>query len=234
LSKRDESVVQFIEQYRDLGYVPEAVVNYLALLGWSPGGEREFFSRDELVREFSLHRVGKSGAVFDPAKLRWINAHYLRRLPDEELLQLCLPHLAAAGLVTDPPASGDLDWARRVVELYREQLEYAAQLPELAGWLRALPSPDVEGQRVLEEPSAQKAADAFYQEVSALEGWTPEEIQAVFKRVQKATGLRGRQLFMPIRVAVTGRTHGPELPKVLNLLGREVVLGRLREYAGRS
>ncbi len=234
LSKRDESVVQFVEQYRDLGYVPEAVVNYLALLGWSPVGEREFLSLEELVQEFSLDRVGKSGAVFDPVKMRWLNAHYMRGRSDEELLKLCLPHLVAAGLLSDPPSAEDLEWARRAVELYRDQLEYAAQLPELAGWLKSLPDPDPEGERILEDPSARRAADAFYQEVSALSEWTPDGIHAAFKRVQKTTGLRGRQLFMPIRVAVTGRTHGPELPKVLDLLGREVVLGRLREYAGRS
>ncbi|MDI3258090.1 MAG: glutamate--tRNA ligase [Kyrpidia sp.] len=233
LSKRDETIVQFVEQYRDLGYVPEAVVNDLALLGWSPGDDREILSLKELVREFSFDRVGKSGAVFDPRKLRWMNAHYLRGLSDEELLELCWPHLVAAGLAGSSAGAEDRQWALRAVQLYRDQLEYGAQLPELAGWLKNPPAPGPEEEEILKESSAQRAVAAFYQEVSNLSDWSPEEIQAVFKRVQKATGLRGRGLFMPVRAAATGRIHGPELARVLSLLGRDVVLPRLRDLLER-
>jgi nondiscriminating glutamyl-tRNA synthetase len=228
LSKRDESIVQFVEQYEALGYVPEAMINYLALLGWSPGGEREIFSLQELIREFSLERVGKSGAVFDPQKLRWMNGHYLRGRSDEELLALCWPHLVAAGFVPAEANPEQRAWCLRVVRLYRDQLEYAAQLPELAAWLKDPEAPGPGEEEVLNDPSAGKALAAFYNEAVALSDWTAEQIQAAFKRVQKTTGLRGRGLFMPVRVAATGRAHGPELPETLALLGRETVLNRLR------
>ncbi|MBX6394780.1 MAG: glutamate--tRNA ligase [Alicyclobacillaceae bacterium] len=228
LSKRDESIVQFVEQYEALGYVPEAMINYLALLGWSPGGEREIFSLQELIRVFSLERVGKSGAVFDPQKLRWMNGHYLRERSDEELLSLCWPHMVAAGFVPPDASPERRAWCLRVVRLYRDQLEYAAQLPELAGWLKDPEAPGPGEEEVLDDPSAGAAVAAFYSEAVALVDWTPEQIQAAFKRVQKTTGLRGRGLYMPVRVAATGRAHGPELPEVLALLGRETVLNRLR------
>lgn len=233
LSKRDESVAQFIEQYEALGYVPEAMVNYLALLGWSPGGEREMFSLPELVEQFSLERVGKSGAVFDPQKLRWMNAQYLRRRKDEELLDLCWPHLVQAGLADPHSGPEGRERMLALVRLYRDEMEYAAQLPELASWL-------VEGtgemgpaeEEALSSPAASVAVTAFYREAETLPAWTPAEIQNALKRVQKATGLKGRALFMPVRVAVTRRGHGPGLPEVLAFLGRETVLNRLRSLVG--
>lgn len=99
MSKRDESIIQFIQQYKELGYLPEAVLNFIALLGWSPGGEEEIFTKEELIEQFDLNRVSKSGAVFDMDKLNWMNGHYIKNAELSRIVELSLPHLKRAGFV---------------------------------------------------------------------------------------------------------------------------------------
>src|SRR5690606_27825571 len=124
LSKRDESIIQFIEQYDKLGYLPEALFNFIALLGWSPEGEREIYSREELIEIFDASRLSKSPAVFDSAKLLWMNQHYLKAAPAERVVAMCVPHLQAAGRLPEQPSEADLDWASALVELFRDHLRY--------------------------------------------------------------------------------------------------------------
>src|SRR5690606_1730717 len=97
MSKRDESIIQFVEQYKELGYLPEAIVNFLALLGWSPGGEEEIFSLKELEEQFSLERVSKAPAIFDTDKLAWMNNQYVKQADLDRLTKLAIPHLQKAG-----------------------------------------------------------------------------------------------------------------------------------------
>ena len=120
MSKRDESIIQFVEQYKELGYLPEAVVNFIALLGWSPKGENEIFSLAELEQEFSLDRISKSPAVFDTEKLAWMNNAYMKQADTERVVGLALPHLQRAGRVSGEPDEAEMTFVRELVALYQD------------------------------------------------------------------------------------------------------------------
>jgi len=230
MSKRDASIIQFIEQYRDLGYLPEALVNFIALLGWSPGGEQEIFTKDELIANFSLDRISKSGAVFDTEKLNWMNNHYLRQAELDRVVDLAIPHLVKAGRI--PAELDDMRraWVTALVALYVEQLRYAAEIVDLtAMFFEETPTVEEEAAAVLAEEQVPTVLRAFAEQVRASDeaAFTPDGIQAMLKAVQKETGFKGKQLFMPIRSALTGQTHGRDLNQTIWLLGKETVLSRL-------
>ncbi|WP_018131257.1 glutamate--tRNA ligase [Effusibacillus pohliae] len=226
LSKRDESIVQFIEQYRQLGYLPEALINFLALLGWSPGGEQEIFSLEELVEAFSLDRVSKSGAIFDTEKLAWMNGYYIKQADLERIVELAIPHLQRAGQIGE---SFDREWVTKLVSLYKEQMSYVAELPELAKqFFEEQVVYEGEAAAVLKEEQVPVVVAAFLEKAKQLPDWNADSIKAALKEVQTETGYKGRALFMTIRVAATGQTHGPDLNQSLELLGRERVVSRLQ------
>jgi nondiscriminating glutamyl-tRNA synthetase len=131
MSKRDESIIQFIEQYRELGYLPEAVVNFIALFGWSPIGEQEFFGMEELIEQFTLDRVSKSPAVFDMNKLNFVNNHYIKSADLGRVTDLCIPHLQKAGRIPQQLDEEGREWVTALVSLYQEQLNFAAEIVEL-------------------------------------------------------------------------------------------------------
>jgi nondiscriminating glutamyl-tRNA synthetase len=135
LSKRDESILQFIEQYRELGYLPEAMFNFIALLGWSPVGEDELFSQEEIVKMFDPNRLSKSPAAFDGKKLEWINNHYMKQLDLDTLTDMCLPYLIADGRMEENPTPERLEWLKKVVSLYQPQMSYAAEIVEVSNLL---------------------------------------------------------------------------------------------------
>jgi len=230
LSKRDESIVQFIGQYEDMGYLPEAIINFLALLGWSPGGEQELFTMEELCELFSFERVNRSGAVFDRAKLDWMNGVYIKQAELSRIVEMAIVQLKKAGLLNSVPLTPEtMRWLTGVVELYREQLQYVGQLPDVA---RLFFAPEAEYEQeataVMTAAESHGVLRAAANELEQLQDWAPEEIKAAFKRIGQESGQKGRGLFMPIRCAATGSTHGPDLPRTLYLLGQECVVARLR------
>ena len=227
LSKRDESIVQFVEQYRDMGYLPSALFNYLALLGWSPGGEQEIFTKEELVQAFNLGRVHKSGAYFDAAKLAWMNGHYLRQLPDEELLPLA--RRLAGPLVQGLPFAVDDAWLTEWASLYQDKISHMSELPEMGRtFLVSLPDLDEEAKSMLNQETALVVVRAFLHLAEAMPAWSEDSVKPLFKLVQTETGRKGKDLFMPIRAAVMGQLHGPDLNRSLLLLGQKRVLERLQ------
>lgn len=228
LSKRDETIIQFIEQYEELGYLPEALFNFISLLGWSPGGEEEIFSREELIKIFDPKRLSKSPAVFDKQKLAWMNNQYVKKLDLDEAVNLSLPHLQKAGRVSENPGAEEMEFVRKLVALYQEQMSYGAEIVPLSElFFRDEISYEGEVQEVLQEEQVPDVLNAFLSEIKNLENFKASEIKAAIKRVQKATGAKGKKLFMPIRAAVTGQTHGPELPNTIELLGKEKVIQRI-------
>ncbi|PAC35791.1 glutamate--tRNA ligase [Caldifermentibacillus hisashii] len=228
LSKRDESIIQFIEQYEALGYLPEALFNFIALLGWSPVGEEEIFSKEELIEIFDPARLSKSPAVFDRQKLIWMNNQYMKKLPVEKVVELALPHLVNAGRVPENPSPEQLEMVNKLVALYQEQMSYGAEIVSLSElFFKEEISYDETGKAILSEEQVPEVLRAFLQELEHLEPFEAVEIKAAIKRVQKATGQKGKKLFMPIRVAVTGQEHGPELPNTIELLGKETVKKRI-------
>ncbi|MGD7024957.1 glutamate--tRNA ligase [Rossellomorea vietnamensis] len=233
LSKRDETIIQFIEQYEELGYLPEALFNFIALLGWSPKGEEELFSKEQFIEIFDPERLSKSPAVFDKQKLLWVNNQYMKNLDLDQVSALAMPHLVKAGRVGENPAEEERDWARKVIALYQEQMSYGAEIVELSGmFFKKDIDYDQEAKAVLEEEQVPEVLKAFVDEIDQLENYEAAEIKKSIKAVQKSTGHKGKKLFMPIRVAVTGQTHGPELPNAIELLGKDKVKHRIQSLLG--
>lgn len=234
LSKRDESILQFISQYRDLGYLSGAILNFLALLGWSPETEEEIFTKEQLIEKFSFERVNKSGSIFDQKKLAWMNNHYFKQADPDELVGLCVPQLQRAGRLPEKLDEAQSEWARTLVVLNQDKMSCAADIVPLSDLFFADDvAPEDEGREVLKDEKAPEVFAAFARQVEALgdDGFTVDAIKAAIKAVQGETGAKGKSLFMPIRVALTGQTHGPDLNATIWLLGRGKVLRRLEAAA---
>ncbi|SDX91797.1 glutamate--tRNA ligase [Paenibacillus sp. CF384] len=233
LSKRDESIIQFIEQYDKLGYLPEAMFNFITLLGWSPEGEQEMFTREELVSVFTANRLSKSPAVFDTNKLSWMNNEYMKKSDVPRIVELCIPHLQEAGRLPAALSASEHDWARDLVALYQDKLRFAADIVPLTE-LFFLPeaADEDEAKTVLAEEQVPVVLQAFLDQVKAMEAFDVDGIKAAIKSVQQATGFKGKQLFMPIRAALTGQTHGPDLNQTIALLGQAKVEQRLQGRLG--
>ncbi|PIK26063.1 glutamate--tRNA ligase [Bacillus pumilus] len=230
LSKRDESIIQFIEQYKNLGYLPEALFNFIALLGWSPVGEEELFTKEQFIDIFDVNRLSKSPALFDMHKLKWVNNQYVKALDLDQVVALTLPHLQKAGKVSEQLTEEENTWVRKLISLYHEQLSYGAEIVELTElFFKEQIEYNQEAREVLAEEQVPEVMASFAGQLERLESFTPDEIKAAIKAVQKETGHKGKKLFMPIRVAVTGQTHGPELPQSIELLGKETVLNRIKQ-----
>lgn len=229
LSKRDESIVQFIEQYRDLGYLPEALFNFITLLGWSPPGEEELFSRDELIALFTTERLAKSPAVFDPHKLQWMNHEYIKRAEPERIVQLAMPYLQRAQLIPEHIDETQAQWLSVLVGLLQERLTHVAEITTLSRlYFEEELVYDDEAKAVLNEPSAPVVLRGLLTQMEQMNDVSVEAIRAAIKQVQAETGYKGKALFMAIRTALTGQTQGPDLNTTLFLLGRQKILSRLR------
>nr|WP_240544618.1 glutamate--tRNA ligase [Exiguobacterium algae] len=228
LSKRDESIIQFIEQYADLGYLPGALFNFISLLGWSPVGEEEIFTKEEFIQMFDAGRLSKSPAVFDQQKLAWINSVYMKKASLDEVVALSLPFLQEAGRLPEAVSVEEADWATNLIALYKEQMTHGAEIVPLTDlFFKDEIEYDEEANAVLSGETVPAVLAEFKQQLESIEDFTPEAIKAATKATQKATGQKGKNLFMPIRVATTGQTHGPELPNAISLIGKERVLTRL-------
>lgn len=231
LSKRDGSIIQFIEQYHDLGYLPEALFNFIGLLGWSPVGEEEIFSKDQFIEMFDENRLSKSPAFFDKVKLAWINNQYMKEKDLDTVFEMTLPHMKKAGLITENPTPEALTWAKGLVELYQQQMSYAGEIVELSElFFKEELTLNDEAAEVINGEQVPELMRALTAQLEALEIFDAASVKAAIKAVQKETGIKGKNLFMPIRVAVSGQTHGPELPNTIELLGREKVLARIAPY----
>jgi len=228
LSKRDQHIVQFIEQYKNLGFLPEALFNFITLLGWSPVGEEEIFTKETLIDIFDPERLSTSAAIFDKQKLEWMNGEYIKKENVETVINLALPHLIEAGKIAEDEDEEKLAWVKEVISLYQEQLRYGAEIVELTDlFFKEQITYDPAAEEVLQDDQAIEVVQVFTDKLIHLDEFTHENIKDQIRATQKETKCRGRKLFMPIRVATTGQTHGPELPKAIELVGKTVVLNRL-------
>ena len=229
LSKRDESIIQFIEQYDSLGYLPEAIFNFIALLGWSPEGEEEIFSIDEFAKIFDEKRLSKSPAFFDNQKLTWINNQYIKKQPLERIVNLSLPFLVKEGVVTEEEISAKKDWFEKLIALYQPQMSFGAEIVELTKlFFRKDIQLGEEEKEIVTQETSKAVFNALIEKVSSVEEFTANNIKELIKEIQKETGVKGKNLFMPIRIATTGQMHGPELNLSLELLGKDIVLERVK------
>jgi glutamyl-tRNA synthetase len=217
LSKRHGATS--VEEFRAQGYIPEALVNFLALLGWSYDDKTTLMSRGELVQRFTLDRVGASPAVFDFRKLDWMNGVYLRALPPDEYAGRLAAYLRERGY----------DWAdelvRKAAPLVQEKISTLGEFPDFAGFLFARPEPQTSDGTVL-APAAESLAQ--------VDPFDAERIEAALRELAGRLGLKPREAFQPIRLAVTGSNVSPGLFESLELLGKEETLARIGLGSGRG
>lgn len=215
----------YVDEYRAQGYVPEALLNYLALLGWSSSTGEEVLGLERLVQEFDLDRVSKSGAIFDVQKLRWMAGEYMRAQEPAALVERVRPLLEAAGLRVD---------ARLAVRTFQTQVACLAEFPERVRELLDVPSPEGEALAVLDSEKAPNLLQAVASELLQAGQAEASVLKRVLLEQGRTLGLKGRDVFMPVRVALTGRLHGPDLGELLELLGVEEAARRLRAAAARG
>ena len=219
LSKRHGATS--IATFREMGYLPEALMNYLALLGWAPtGGDRELFAPQELIAEFDLTRVTPSPAVFDFDKLNWINRQYLKQAAPKRLAELSLPYLPQLGSTLTPTLRA---WMEKLLALLIPNVDRLDQLQERAKFLfehdPAAAKADVENAAVLASPAAQSVLHAFSEKMADEPSpVTPERFKALINEVKAETGIKGKDLFHPIRIALTGSHSGPEFDRIVPLM----------------
>ncbi|HET6920145.1 MAG TPA: glutamate--tRNA ligase [Jiangellaceae bacterium] len=229
LSKRDPQ--SSLQHYRDRGFVPEGLLNYLALLGWSIGDDREIFSLDEMAAAFDVTRVNPNPARFDPKKAEAINGVWLRRLPADELATRMVPYLQSAGLLPSSPSVEQLTVLRAATPLVQERMSVLADSAGMLGFLfsdgPAL-SPDGDAIAAIRTPEAQAALAAARDALTDLPDWTTDSIESALRySLVDRLGLKPKHAFGPVRIAVTGRRVSPPLFESLALLGRERTLARL-------
>lgn len=230
LSKRDESILQFIEQYNNLGYLPEALFNFITLLGWSPKGEEEIFTKQEFIDMFDYKRLNTSPAAFDQKKLEWITNQYIKELPDEDVVALIQPHLVEAGVFPADPSEADREWITKLANLYKEQMSYGQEIVSLADlFFGEGIAFDEEAREVLSGETVPTVLEAFKKHLADVDVFEKDNIFPAIKAVQKETGVKGKNLYMPIRVATTGQQHGPELPLAIELLGKNKAIGHIEQ-----
>jgi len=226
LSKRDGS--QWLGEYRAQGYLPEAVVNFMVFLGWSPGDERELFSLDELVAEFSLERVNRADAVYDVQRLDHFNGVWLRRMDMDTLAERALPFARDGGLSVDDAQPG---YFQQALALEQERIGHLIDVPDMMGFFfDDNLDPDVELMRFKRHDRAETAAALTTVEglVRELPEFTIGAIEVMLRGLAERLGWKTGDLFMPIRIAVTGRRATPPLFETMAVLGRERCLVRLQ------
>jgi glutamyl-tRNA synthetase len=221
LSKRHGATS--VTAYRDMGYLPEAVVNYLVRLGWSHG-DQEIFAREELIEKFSLESVGKSAGIFNPEKFLWLNSHYLKSRPLENLANEIIPFIEAKGY----PVPKDKNWLAKMVATLKERAKTLLELVEQAHfYLSDEISIDESAARKFLTAEIKAPLNSLIQKFTELDDFSAGAIQQSFAEVLEQTGLSMGKLAQPVRVALTGSTVSPGIHEVIEVLGKQRTLKRL-------
>lgn len=218
-----------VTEYRNMGYLPEAVVNYLALLGWTPKGEQEIFTEEELIKQFSMKRVSSNDAVFDINKLNWINFQYMKKLDADQLYDLIVPFLVKAGYVEESVTEEKKDWLKKVIWFMKDHIYFAGQAAEeLRFFFEDMPALTDEAiLSIMKAETSGKLLKAFIEDLKALETFDQAEIKKCFNACMKAQGIKGKAAYEPTRIALTGVTQGPGMFEMMELFGREKTMDRL-------
>ncbi|MDZ7609261.1 MAG: glutamate--tRNA ligase [Candidatus Desulforudaceae bacterium] len=227
LSKRHGATA--VEEFREQGYLPEAILNYLALLGWSPGDEREVMGIEEIVSMFSLDSVSKHAAIYDVKKLTWINAQYLSNLPIERVVETALPFFQARNLVSDQPATQEMEYAIRVIDAVRSRIHTLVELADASAYFFSEDfSYDEKGVRKhFTKEGVAQVLTRGREALARVEPFTLEETEKAYREVIEGMEISGGALIHPTRLALSGRTVGPGLFDIIVILGKEKCLARL-------
>lgn len=233
LSKRHGDVS--VGDFKKKGYLSEGLVNYLALVGWTPEDNEEILSMEELIEKFTFERVSKTGGIFDRNKLDWTNGHHIRNYDLDKLTELAIPFLSEAGFIDDKTIDERYDWIKTMVDTVRESL---SNLSEIVDKVKVLFNNKIEPENdesltALKWEETPIVLNALKEELNKIEKIDKEFAKGIMKKIQKSTGIKGKKLFMSTRIALTGNNHGPELVNIIYLLGKQNILNRI-EYVKES
>jgi nondiscriminating glutamyl-tRNA synthetase len=225
LSKRDHDILQYIGQYQDKGYLPEALFNFIALLGFSPG-EKELLTKEELIEAFDATKLSNHPATFDTQKLDFFNSQYLKKLEIDALKTLTRPFVEKEGILKDRSE----EWFESLLAVFQERMVCGEDIISLyQDFLEQPFTWDDEAKQVMSDPNVKALVHTFAESLETLSPYDPSSLKALIQSAGEATGSKGKMLFMPIRLATTGSMHGPELPKLLHLLGQDLIRQRLEQ-----
>lgn len=221
LSKRNGDA-SFMDLYNE-GYLPEAIVNYLSLLGWSPETNQEVFSMEELISNFNEERISKSSSQYDVKKLKWFNHQYINKMDDEKYLSWIKKYFSNE-------CDKSEEWLNHLLLIYKSHLNYGKEINELtSSFFNKEFVIDAEAKEFMESDEIiPKVVEVFKEEIKSTSNWSVETLQEVINNVKEKAGVKGKMLFMPIRIAASGIMHGPELADTLYLIGKEEILNRLK------
>ena len=222
LSKRHGATS--VREHRKIGILPEALFNYLALLGWGTKESQEIFTKEELIQEFSLERCKEGAAIFDSTKLTWMNGLYIRKKKPEELVELILPYLKEKNL------NGDKNYLTKIIALERERIKKLSEVPDLIQYfLTEEIKFDAQASEILKKPGVKEILISLREELENLSDFSVDSLETTIRDWTKKNNLKTKDVFHPLRAAISGRTIGPGLFEMMEVLGRERVLRRLRE-----
>ena len=215
LSKRQNDVA--VEDYIKKGYLKESVINYLSLLGWHGSGDRELYSMDELVDEFSIERIQKSGAIFDVKKLNWMNNYYIKKLTSKEILDLSQKFIPK-----------EMQVNQEMINLIYEKLERLVDIPDELDFLFNYKLENDECYQICKKEESQKIIAILLSLIKKQENLNSENFKKLVMMIQDDTKIKGKNLWMPIRLAITGQMHGPDIGNIVEILGRDEVIRRIQ------
>ena len=228
LSKRQGDVS--VEDFKERGYLPEGIIIYLALVGWSPAYGDEIMNMDELVSKFDFDRVGKSGGIFDTDKLNWVNAHYIKQYPIEKLAELSIPYVVDSGLLKESYIRENFEWYKVLIDTIKEAIDKLEDIPKHIGFLFG--DLKITEDAAMEEINKEHVPDllkTFIEVVNSHDEISLEVANGLMKEVQKKSGVKGKNLYMPVRAAISGNVHGPEMSNIIYLLGKDKLVQRAQK-----
>lgn len=224
LSKRDENTLQFIHLYKERGYLPEAIFNFLTLLGWSPEGEEEIFTREELIKIFDENRLSKAPSYFDINKLLWTNNQYIKLLGDKELFDFLNPFVKDIDLSEEQKLE--------IFKTFQPQLKEGIEIIELTNLF--ITDYNVESEAKQYALEHKETIKEFTKRLRTLESWDQSLIKEIMMDTGTSLEVKGKNLMMPIRIAATGKEHGPDIAGILKIFGREKSILRLEEFTNEN
>ena len=221
LSKRNGDA-SFMDLY-DQGFLPDAIVNYLVLLGWSPSINGEVFSMDELIKNFDETRISKSSSQYDEKKLEWFNHQYIKKMDDDKYLNWVKNYF------TRDTSSKSEEWVDKLLLIYKDHLNYGKEIDDVTSnfFVDSITIDKEELEFLESDEIIPKVLEAFKEEIKNIIDWNIENINIAINNVKEKTGAKGKLLYMPIRIKASGFMHGPELADTLYLIGKDTIIGRL-------
>ncbi len=222
LSKRQGDVA--VEDFLSKGYLTDALVNFVALLGWHAADDREFYTLTELEKAFSLKRISKSGAVFDLDKLNWMNGSYIRKLDQKDIEIRAVPYFESSGIDIS-----DKRKYSRAITVLRERVDTLSEFPEKAKIFYGELKFDEEQLKIIHQENSRRLYSFWIEELQVQTEYNPESVKKLINDTQESLGVKGRDLYFPLRLALIGTTHGPDIPAIIEVLGIEDTVARLEK-----